>query len=133
MNRTDIFHWVKKQYNTDPDYPWADENVVLRHKSNNKWYGAILKVKENKLGLPGEKEVDVLNVKCDPMLIGSLRTKEGFFPAYHMNKENWISILLDENTPEEEVKNLIEMSFQMTRKKISCIQQCTSLQLFDKV
>ncbi len=116
MNREDVFMWVKEQYNTEPDYPWGDENAVLRHKSNNKWYGVVLKVKEDRLGLPGVKEVDVLNVKSEPMLIGSLRMKKGFFPAYHMNKENWITILLDEKAPEEEIKNLIDMSYQMTKK-----------------
>ena len=116
MNREDVFMWVKEQYNTEPDYPWGDENAVLRHKSNNKWYGVVLKVKEDRLGLPGVKEVDVLNVKSEPMLIGSLRMKKGFFPAYHMNKENWITILLDEKAPEEEIKNLIDMSYQLTKK-----------------
>ena len=65
-----------------------DWNVVLRHTDNQKWYGLIIEVGRNKLGLPGDGEVDILNVKSDPMLIGSYRTQEGFFPAYHMNKEN---------------------------------------------
>lgn len=55
-----------------------------------------MEVGRDKLGLPGDGEVDILNVKSDPMLIGSYRTQKGFFPAYHMNKENWISILLDQ-------------------------------------
>ena len=116
MNREDVFMWVKEQYNTEPDYPWGDENAVLRHKSNNKWYGVVLKVKEDRLGLPGVKEVDVLNVKSEPMLIGSLRMKKGFFPAYHMNKEHWNTIILGDNAPEEEIKNLIDMSYQLTKK-----------------
>ena len=38
---------------------------------------------------------DVLdNVKSDPLLIGSLRGQDGYFPAYHMNKEKWLSIQL---------------------------------------
>ena len=68
-------------------------------------------------GMQGEELVDVLNVKGDPVLIGSLRMQPGFLPAYHMNKENWISILLDGTAPEEQMKNLIEMSYQMTDKK----------------
>ena len=34
------------------------------------------------------------NVKSDPLLIGSLRGQDGYFPAYHMNKEKWLSIQL---------------------------------------
>ena len=61
------------------------------------------------------KQIDVLNIKCDPMMIGSLRMKEGFFPAYHMNKENWISILLDGTVSADEIKPLLELSYQLTR------------------
>ena len=90
MERKDVFSWVKEVYGTEPDYPWNDWNAVLRHKGNN-------------------------NVKCDPVLIGSLREQSGFFPAYHMNKENWISILLDGSVPEDVIKNLINMSYELTR------------------
>lgn len=115
MERKDVFSWVKEVYETEPDYPWNDWNAVLRHKGNNKWYGVVLEISEKKLGLTGEGIVDVINVKCDPVLIGSLREQSGFFPAYHMNKENWISILLDGSVPEDVIKNLINMSYELTR------------------
>ena len=59
---------------------------MLRHNDNNKWYGVVLEVSTDKLGLPEADIVDVLNVKSDPLLIGSLRGQDGYFPAYHMNK-----------------------------------------------
>jgi len=117
MNRQEIFEWVKETYGTEPDYPWSDCNAVLRHKDNKKWYGVVLKVEESKLGLTGDKMADVLNVKCDPILIGSLRQQKGYFPAYHMNKESWISILLDGSVPLDEIKNLIDLSYGLTKKK----------------
>lgn len=117
MNREEIFEWVNQTYGTEPDYPWKSRNAVLRHQDNNKWYGLILEVSERKLGLNGDGMADVLNVKCDPMLIGSLRQQKGYFPAYHMNKENWISILLDYSVPSDTIKNLIELSYHMTKKK----------------
>ena len=78
MERKDVFSWVKEVYGTEPDYPWNDWNAVLRHKGNNKWYGVVLEISEKKLGLTGEGIVDVINVKCDPVLIGSLREQSGF-------------------------------------------------------
>lgn len=116
MDRQRIFDYVKQHYGTEQDHPWADENSVLRHKENNKWYGLIMEVGMDKLGLPGNGRVDVLNVKCDPMLIGSLRTQEGFHPAYHMNKDKWISIRLDGSVPEEQIKNLIDLSYELTKR-----------------
>ena len=32
MKRQEVLEQVKKQFGTEPDYPWADENAVLRHK-----------------------------------------------------------------------------------------------------
>ena len=61
---------------------------MLRHNDNNKWYGVVLEVSADKLGLPEAGISDVLNVTSDPLLIGSLRGQDGYFPAYHMNKEN---------------------------------------------
>lgn len=117
MERREVFEYVKKQYGTEPDYPWMDWNAVLRHKENNKWYGLVMEVERNKLGLDGDTQIDVLNVKCDPILIGSLRMQPGFHPAYHMNKDKWISVRLDGSVPAEEIKSLIAMSYEMTGPK----------------
>lgn len=117
MNRQDVFAWCRQQYGTEPDYPWKDQNAVLRHMDNRKWYGIVLEVRPNQLGLSGAEVVDVLNLKCNPGLIGSLRMQPGYYPAYHMNKDSWISVLLDGPAPEDEIKNLIDLSYQLTRKK----------------
>ncbi len=71
----------------------------------------------SKVGLEGEGMVDILDVKCDPILIGSLLHERGFRPAYHMNKANWITILLDGSLPEDQVFDLLHLSFELTRKK----------------
>ncbi|MGN0707946.1 MAG: MmcQ/YjbR family DNA-binding protein [Faecalibacterium sp.] len=117
MNRQDVLEWCRQQYGTEPDYPWYDENAVLRHADTGKWYGVVLRVKRSKLGLSGDGLVDVLNMKCDPLLIGSLRRNPGYFPAYHMNKDSWVSILLDGPVPDEEIRELIRFSFQLTQRK----------------
>ena len=117
MTRQELFDWVQQQYGTEPEYPWHDWNAVLRRKDNDKWYGVVLEVACEKLGLTGDGIVDVLNLKSDPMLIGSLRGQDGYFPAYHMNKDQWLSILLEGPQPESEIKELIELSFRTTASK----------------
>lgn len=115
MTRQEIFDWVKDQYKTEPDCPWQDQNAVLRHRENKKWYGLIMEVQRARLGLPGEGTVEILNVKADPVLVSMLREQSGYLPAYHMNKERWITIRLDGSVPEEEIKNLIDMSYHLTK------------------
>lgn len=62
--------------------------AVFWHSNNQKWFALIMDIPRSRLGLPGDELLDVVNLKCDPLLIGSLRSEPGFFPAYHMNKDS---------------------------------------------
>ena len=37
------------------------------------------------------------------------------FPGYHMNKKNWITIILDDSLKDEEVFELIKESYELTK------------------
>ena len=91
--------------------------AVFRHADNQKWFAVIMDIPQARLGLPGEEMCSVVNLKCDPLLIGSLRCEAGFFPAYHMNKASWITVLLNETVPDEPLAMLVDMSFQATQAK----------------
>lgn len=117
MGKQKLLEWVRQRYDTEPDYPWSDDNAVLRHRENRKWYGLVMEVGCDKLGMPGAGTVWVLNVKCEPVLIGSLRERPGFHPAYHMNKDRWITIRLDGSVAEAEIRNLIDLSYRLTMPK----------------
>lgn len=116
ISRTEIFQYANKKYGTKPDYPWMKlpGYAVLRHSENTKLYGLIANVSRKKLQLDGDEIVDILNVKCDPILIGSLRMQDGILPAYHMNRFNWISILLDGSVDINMIYSLLDMSFELT-------------------
>lgn len=115
--RTEILAYVEDKYAVAPDYPWlrTPNYAILRHRHNRKWFGAIVDITEDKLGLEGRQLVDVLNVKCDPLLLGALMDKPGFYPAYHMNKEYWISVLLRGVAAEEDVYRLLDLSYDLTK------------------
>lgn len=117
MNREEILEYVNKKHNTVPKYLWDKYPLyaVLKH-NNNKWYGIIMNVQKEKIGLEGNEEVDILDLKCLPEFIGGLRKEKGFLPAYHMNKENWITIILDGSVNKEKIKQLIDLSYDLTFK-----------------
>lgn len=73
-------------------------------------------VPREKLGLSSSEYVDILNIKCDPILSGSLRMDKGFFPAYHMHRDSWITILLDGTVPAKDIFPLLDMSYEITKK-----------------
>ena len=80
-------------------------------------FGGASLMPMDKLGLTGTERIDVLNVKCSPMIIGSLLAGEGFLPAYHMNKGAWISILLDGTVPDGQIEPLLDWSYESAAPK----------------
>lgn len=76
-----------------------------------------MNVPKDKLGLSEDGSLDILNVKCDPVLIGSLRKEPGIYPAYHMSKASWLSVALDGSVQDETIKLLLDMSFDLTAAK----------------
>ena len=118
MTREEIFKYVEENYSTTPEYLWKNDDVtaVLRNKTSSKWFGILMKVSNKSLGISGEGTTDVINVKCGPIMSGSLRMQKGFLPAYHMNKENWVTVLINE-VPEEQIIDLINLSYELTEKR----------------
>lgn len=90
--------------------------AVLRHP-NQKWYAVIMDLARSKLGLPGQGVVDVLNVKCDPRMTGSLQQQPGILPAYHMNKESWVTVLLDGTVELGQIAILLDISYDIVDAK----------------
>jgi predicted DNA-binding protein (MmcQ/YjbR family) len=115
MNRRDVIDFIKTEYDTPQEHLWMSypDYIVFRNSINNKWFAVVMDVERQKLGLKGSGKVDVLNVKCDPILIGSLRLSKGYLPAYHMSKDKWISVLLDGTVADNEIKDLIHLSYEL--------------------
>lgn len=114
-----VLKYARENFGSQPEYLWASDpdSAILRRGDNSKWYAVLMRIEKNKLGINSSEKIDVLNVKCDPLLIGSLLHNEGYFPAYHMNKQHWISIILDGTVPENEILDLLNLSFTMTKRR----------------
>ena len=107
-------------YSVEPDHPFRMDDVscVFRHADNRKWFAITMNIPYKRLGIQRDGNVDILDIKCDPILIGSLRDKPGFRTAYHMSKDKWITILLDGSAAQEYIIPLLAMSYDLTRAKI---------------
>lgn len=120
MTREELKAYIFEAYGVVEDYPWENDNssAVFRHSDNKKWFAIMLKVSLEKLGINSGKVIDIVNVKCDNILIGSLIKESGFFPAYHMNKSCWITAALDGTADSEKIKWIVDMSFDATKNKV---------------
>ena len=90
--------------------------AVLRHK-NGKWYAVIMNVERSKLGLAGDDTVEIIDVKCDPEMTGMIIQTYGFLPGHHMNKQHWITILLDGTVGESKILDFLDMSYELIENK----------------
>ena len=77
----------------------------------------MMRVLPEKLGLAGEAALDVIDIRCSTIMIGSLLSEKGFLPAYHMNKNHWISILLNDSVPDDQIFPLLELSYDSVAPK----------------
>ena len=119
MTKQEFLNMCLNSYGTLADYPFDDDNLtaVLRHSDNRKWYAIVMKVSRRKFGIESDEAVDVVNLKLPTEMFGSFGVSDGVYPAYHMNKLHWISVLLPD-TSEETVSFLTNASFEATKTKI---------------
>ena len=117
--REEIEKYINEHYDTLQENPWKKypNFTTFKHKDNKKWFALIMDVPYEKLNINKEGMVAVLNLKNIPEMIGSLRKYEGIISAYHMNKEHWISILLDGTVQKEKICDLIDISYDLTSKR----------------
>lgn len=116
MNKTELQKYIAEAYSTVPDFPWEStpDVAVYRHENNRKWFALVMTIPKARLGIRSDGMIDIVNLKCDPLLVGSLRSEPGIFPAYHMNKDKWLSVALDGSADDEQIKMLLDMSFELT-------------------
>ena len=117
MTRDELIRYTAERYSTDAEYPWDDDSFVFRHQSNRKWFAVAMRVPYHRLGIEREGAADLVDVKCGPILMGAYRGQPGILPGYHMNKENWLTVLLDGTAEDGIIKELLEISYDLTDRK----------------
>ncbi|MBQ5951173.1 MAG: MmcQ/YjbR family DNA-binding protein [Lachnospiraceae bacterium] len=118
---TDLRGWIETQikdmYGAAPEYPWRNfpEYAVFRHGDNKKWFALVAVVPADKLGLPGDAPLPVINFKISDDVYRDVILREpGVLPAYHMNKRFWVTALLDGTVPQPQLLDMLDVSYAAT-------------------
>ena len=80
MTRDELIGYVAERFSTDPEYPWADEAFIFRHRENRKWFAVAMRVPYRRLGLPGEGAVDI----ADALMI--MRYAMGLIDSFSIDR-----------------------------------------------
>ena len=116
MTKREFLEYCLTTYGTLADYNFDDvfETAVLRHAENRKWYALVMRVSRLKFLEDSDETVDVVNLKIPLELFGSFDGFEGVYPAYHMNKRHWISVILPD-VSDDLLRRLVEISYNATK------------------
>lgn len=108
---------VQEKYGNQLEYLWEKSpyTAALRHEGNKKWYAVMMRIPWDKLEKGREGLVEAVNLKHDQ--VADLLSQKGIYPAFHMNKRYWISLTLDDSLSDDDVLDLLEISWNLTLKK----------------
>ncbi|MBQ7921595.1 MAG: MmcQ/YjbR family DNA-binding protein [Clostridia bacterium] len=118
MNRAELEAYIKETYGISADYPFTGDFVtgVFRHPGSRKWFAIAMRISKTKLGSAEDGAVDIVNVKCAPDILYSFHGQPGIYPAYHMNRNHWLTLTLDGRVDEGTMAFLLGISFDLTKK-----------------
>lgn len=115
--KKDYISWIKNQFGAEPDFPWPDiPDYCVFRCPNEKWFALVMRLKYKQLGLTGDEEVWVVNMKADQVEIPNLIDHKSIFPAWHMNKKHWITVFLTAVTDFEKLCELTLKSYELVSK-----------------
>lgn len=114
-----IASYIEKTYKEPPIFKFQNDNddAVFENKETHLWYAVILLAPKARIRGEGKGKEEVLDLKLDPEEITELLKKKGYVLCHHMNKKSWISLLLDDSLPDEEIYTRIEESRKYSEPK----------------
>lgn len=109
---------VKDFYGDELEFLWEkfSGNAVWRRKDNKKWYAAVLSVSKRKLGFDSDEIAEVIDLRIQPEKLEDLIDNKNYFPAYHMNKKHWFTIILDGSVPSDVIFDYLQNSYDLAKK-----------------
>ncbi|MEI6228535.1 MAG: MmcQ/YjbR family DNA-binding protein [Candidatus Saccharibacteria bacterium] len=94
------------------DFPFGESTSVYKIGKDSEGEGRMFA-----LIAEGSKPLRI-SLKCDPLLSEKLREDyETVLPGYHLNKKHWNTVICTGQVPDEELKSLISISYNLVTGK----------------
>jgi predicted DNA-binding protein (MmcQ/YjbR family) len=123
MTKEELVQECLKMPESFADYPFGPTTAVIKNKAG-KMFAFTDRVNPEKIKKNCDPEAPVqdgdifLNLKCSPDLIEIFRAKyKAVLPGYYSNKNHWNTIIIGKDVPIEEIRKMIELSFDLTGGK----------------
>ena len=111
-----INEFIYETYDVMPEFLWPNipSYAAFRKKQGGKWFAVIGSVPRCKVDPASRsaKDVEVINVKVDKEQINALLALDGIYPAFHMNKKCWVSIIFDDTLADTDIQRMVGDSYE---------------------
>lgn len=111
-----INEFIYETYDVMPEFLWSNipSYAAFRKKQGGKWFAVIGSVPRCKVDPASRsaQDVEVINVKVDKDKINALLAQDGIYPAFHMNKKYWVSIILDNTLADTDIQRMVGESYE---------------------
>lgn len=110
--------FLRKEFGVGLEFLWKNfpDCAIARRPDNKKWFAAFLTCPENKLGIEGDEKVEILDLRAEQADFCKLDGRR-YFPGYHMNKKNWMTLVFDSGIRQSEINSLLKKSFALALKR----------------
>ncbi len=104
---------IEDEYNIKPNFIMKKfPNHGIFKNDKNKWFAIIMNINRNKLDNLFE-DIEIINVKIKENNLNDLLKIKGVYKAYHMNKNSWISIILNDSLSDDFIFKLVKESYNI--------------------
>ncbi len=94
-----------------PEWEW------FRYLVGGKMFAATCQPGTQYKGYDGR---ELLQLKCEPLLAEALRSEyQDIVPGFYMDKQNWNSIFLDGEVPDDVLRDLCDRSYSLVFAKLT--------------
>jgi predicted DNA-binding protein (MmcQ/YjbR family) len=113
-----VAKYAGRKYHSELEFLWKEDDcAILRRRGNKKWYAVFMCVQKSKLGLDGDDKIPIVDLRVPKSEIARLADNKNYFKAWHMNKQNWITIPLDGRVNAEVINWLLDISYDISGNK----------------
>lgn len=121
MDQKCVHDYLQSKPATFITQPFAQDVDV--YKVQHKMFATLSEGKEGQVNESGEP-IWWLNLKCDPDEALLLRDQySSIVPGYHMNKRLWNTVILDGSVPEDEIKRMVDNSYDIVVDNLPTAQK----------
>ncbi|MDK2899169.1 MAG: hypothetical protein PWQ10_356 [Patescibacteria group bacterium] len=108
MTRKEIEDYILSFSGAWLDFPFGEDTSVYKVGHTETGGGKMFALINDK-----SKPLRI-SLKCDPLLAEKLReTYETVLPGYHLSKKHWNTIICTGQVPDDELKSLILLSYNL--------------------